>query len=863
MKLGVLLAGAMSVSCALAEETFVDEMEITADTTIDVAAGDVKRIDYLWAAEPHTVTKTGEGALVLATVGTGISVDVQEGTLASVRQLVSPKFADNPQSVRIDCNDRSKMTVNAAGKVSVIKDADTGVNKCNDWSMGLPHVTDETLNGLKLLDFGALKNRNTDFKTGDDAGMMGFSVGSTREFVYVWKDRDDVIDFDNGGTEFNGPCVLGNDPSYWTRNVGGSGLGFGAYSVGMGDKVKANIYLDGRHILYTERIGRGFHLFHNSFSADKTAHSISTLGYSVPYEGGIVLAEIICYSNLLSAAQSARIDAYMRSKWFGANLAGLKLGANATLDVSAVKFDVGTLTYAEGARVVGASNFCCRAVSDASTGFLHLDGPCALEGVSPSVAFDGDAVVSSSGAAHVPSVSSGTGTVVKRGAGELELVATPDIETLKVEEGTLNVSPLLTRRAMAHLDANRTDTMTIAESDGRKFVSKWCDTTVDTNYFSSTSWRHYYTSAGETSTLVRKPYLAENEVGDLTMMDFGTFYNVNHTDGWGACLEKTHCGSCYHDVFVVFKDYPEVKDYPYADGVTAFGGPCYFGYEYNWNRGVGGNGKGFPLHTTGCPGGMWAPLSANYVNLDGEFVNGTTFVPGDGVHVLANRVAQTVDGNPGTSLQSVGGNWMYKTKDADGNAVYNDFGGIKIGEVFLFEDYLADDERMRITRALNGKWRGAENPCGIPAVEVSAGATCKLAYADVEANAVALGGTVEAKSLCATTLVYTAGAKVAGAYRLKAGQTLTVAGNATDGYVPLAADKAVLEKGGVIAFASPVPLAMTDTPIKILDCTDATLLGRKFEVTGIPEGYRGFVTVASDGVYVTVSLPNGLMFIVK
>jgi len=723
-------------------------------------------------------------------------------------------------------------------------------------------VTDY-LNGLKLLDFGAFKNRTTGLQTGDDAGMFGFGVGLTREFVYVWKDRDDVIDYDNGGTAFTGPCVIGNDPSYWSRNTGGNGLGFSAYADGMGAKVKENIYLDGRKIPYTERIGRGFHLFHNSISSGSAAHSISTLGYSVPFEGGLVLAEIICYSNLLSAAQSARIDTYLRSKWFGAGLAGLTLGANATLDVSAVKFDVGTLTYAEGANVIGSSNFCCKAVSDASTGALHLDGPCMVEGVCPSLAFDGDAVVSSTGGSHVPSVTSGTGTVVKRGAGEVELVAAPEIETLKVEAGTLNVSPLLTRKANFHLDANRTDTMTIAESEGRKYVSEWRNTTPGTtNSFRATTWR-YYKDEGLTTTLIRKPYLAENEAGALPMLDFGSFHDAAHPDGWGACLER-YCGaSYYHDVFVVFKDYPEVKNYPYVDGTTKFKGPCFFGYQYNWNRGEGGNGTGFPLFSTGSPWGMWHPLDANRVNLDGEYVHGRDYVPGDGVHVLADKVAEAMDDHPGTPLESVGGNWMSTVKTAQGASVQGIFGGVKVGEVFMFVDYLDDAERLRITRALNGKWRGAENPCSVSTLEVSAGATCKLPYADVEANAVVLNGTVEAKSVCATSVVYTVAAKVTGTYRLKAGQTLSVAGSATDGYVPLTADKAVLEQGGVIAFTSPVTMAMTDTPIKILSCTDATLLGKRYEVTGIPDGYRGFVTVGADGVYVTVSRPNGLMLIFR
>jgi len=147
MKRIVASIGMLAASYAMAAETLVDEIELTKNTNIVVAAGDTLKVDYLWASASCVLTKSGAGTLVLATVGTNVFVDVQAGTLASARQLVSPKFADNPQSVRIDCNDRSKMTINGVGKVSAIKDADTNVQKCSDWSMGLPHVSDETQNG--------------------------------------------------------------------------------------------------------------------------------------------------------------------------------------------------------------------------------------------------------------------------------------------------------------------------------------------------------------------------------------------------------------------------------------------------------------------------------------------------------------------------------------------------------------------------------------------------------------------------------------------------------------------------------------------------------------------------------------------
>ena len=72
---------------ASAQETFVDEIELSSNTNISVAAGDVLKIGYLKADSQVVVAKTGAGKLVLASVGGGgsVLVDVQEGTLASAK----------------------------------------------------------------------------------------------------------------------------------------------------------------------------------------------------------------------------------------------------------------------------------------------------------------------------------------------------------------------------------------------------------------------------------------------------------------------------------------------------------------------------------------------------------------------------------------------------------------------------------------------------------------------------------------------------------------------------------------------------------------------------------------------------------
>ena len=66
------MAVALSVAAnASAVETVIDELQITADTNITVAAGDALRLEYVWATAPYTVTKSGAGKLTLAVIGIG------------------------------------------------------------------------------------------------------------------------------------------------------------------------------------------------------------------------------------------------------------------------------------------------------------------------------------------------------------------------------------------------------------------------------------------------------------------------------------------------------------------------------------------------------------------------------------------------------------------------------------------------------------------------------------------------------------------------------------------------------------------------------------------------------------------------
>ena len=864
MKRIVASAGLLAASCAFAVDTVVDEVEVVADTNIVVAAGDTLRIDYLRASAPHTVTKTGVGKLVLTVVGGGdnITVDVQEGTLASARQLVSPKFADNPHSAHIDCNDRSTMSIDkSTGKVDAIKDVDTGVKKCGNWWMGLPHITDETLNGLNLLDFGALSGNGV--QTGDDAGMLSLSAGLTREFIYVWRDRDDAIDYDNGGTAFNGPCVLGNNSSFYNRSSGGNGLGFAPYSYGVYQKMKDNVYVDGVRVPFWGvedhdrelRVGRGFHLLHNSIAADKTAELVETLGYSYPQKGGIVLAEVICYSNLLSAAQSARIDAYLTAKWFGAKLGSVTLSAGATLDVSAVPLKIGQLDAGNGGKIVGWTNLVYETVCGTATvgaGDTYVSA--GTSGEAPDLAFETEARLTVEETNRVGNVTAEVDKLTKAGDGELIVADPDDLSVIKVDGGTLMVSPLHVKGAEYHVDATRTDTITTAEENGKDLITEWRDVDRTDRKLTPTTWRK---PQFDTSHLVRKPFLTENALAGKPMVDFGTFADANHPDGWGAeiCPNKTFNDSNgLREIFAVWQDYPELKNEPYFYPDTKFCGPSLFGMQYHWYRGKGGNGESFPMHYEGAPGCMYGDM-----RVDGAVVNAQTTRIGDGIHVLAQRIK-----SPGAPFEELGGNYQTGAKKPDGTTVQGVYGGLMIGEVLMFKEPISDTKRSRIEGALRGKWTGAVNEWSYDSLDVAAGATFKQPYTDLRVGTVALAGTVVASSLRAETLTYSGdAAAIDGALELADGGAIEIQSDGAGGFRMLTASSVSVSGKGTIRFAVRPDDSLLGQEIKLVDSASVTLgsSGWKSTLADLPT-MRAYFVAKEDGLYVGFR-PTGMMLIFR
>lgn len=847
----------------------VDAVEISADTNVVVEAGRTLKFEYVYGESSVTVTKSGAGRLEIATSShTNLSVNVVEGTFASARPAAIPMTGEFKPVLRVDASVTNTFTfakANGTNFISKIVDAD-GNNERWLTSWGgeykKPYLADEKLNGMSLIDFGTYYDRDVACFAGGWGGNLALNKFNDvsgfvlKEFFYVWKDRDDIFDAPLvEGAEFRGPSVLGNDGDYFLRGMGGAGKGFEIMSDGMWGTYKNSFIIDSKKVARTFRPSKGFHLLRNRANeTSRPARNLTTIGVNAYNRGGFILAEIVAYSNQLSEATALRIEAQLQAKWLGTKLNTVTVRNAATLDVGAFKFNVKTLDITGSANVAGATNLCFDTLAKASgdlamRGVFEIDGR--IQPLVPDMSFDGDARISVAGESRVQTVSATTGRLEKLGDGELRMVD-PNVSNVTVTAGTLNVSPLEVRSAEYHLDATRFDTLELTMSDdGKKLVSAWRDIEDSSRaYVKCESWLPV---RFDESHILRRPYITENAAGNMPMVDFGTYFSAHHRDGWGGCLNGSPRPGGLVDIFVAWKDYPEVKNIELSDSANVITGPCFLGMEYHWARGRGGDGAGFPIHYPEAPSSMYKPLNTGLVMVDGVDANGVTDRIGDGVHVLAQRIS--ADSPQGFSIQTLGGCDQARVflKDTD-DMQRGVFGGLMIGEVLMFKRHLSDRLRMRISGALCSKWRGGTNEWAYGSLKVASGATLKHPHADLVPETLELAGTLSSVSVKPGILkVEGDSAEIVGELRLAEGGTVNVVGDPENGFASVKASSVRAGGKGSIAIGFASAGAHVGEEFRIVESDDVQAdADFQWRVTALQgTGVRGKLKAKSDGIYLS------------
>ena len=870
----ILVATALTLSARLAfsaTET-IDELALTEDTTVTVASGDVKHVEYISGTAVAMLTKEGGGTLEVAIVGnTNASFFVNGGELKFVRPGRLALDAGDA-AFHVDSSDadaRETTLENGTNFVTKIKDAEGRSTYATKYSTRPnPYLAEETLNGLAVLDFGTMQGSGL---TGYGAAMQWSEMHVPNEIFYVWADYEGLKDLVTTANSIGPTPVNMQFAGY--RGKGGAGEGFKLFNT-LPDRMATNLKVDDQKATSTTILGEGWHLLRTYTSTVWTDASID--GYAArgfgyrpngpsPY-GGFRLAEMVVCTNYLTAAKREYVNFYLRRKWFGGYpVKKVVLAEGATLDATAAPVAIAHFETTGNTTVRGMENLRLSVASGISTNVLVssgvYDAPDASVSAIPNLGFVADGEIAVASGTNAANIVGGVGTFRKRGAGSLNIgYLGEDFDSLDVAAGSLTVSPLLTPAAALHVDAADNAAFTVSEENGTNFVTRWED--VSRNGQAAVQTGENYAYGGKAT--INRPFRVANRQNGLPMVDFGSMADAEHQDGWGAMLNVANPVAAKSQprltsdefgvlqLFSVWEDDPAVFDRaPVEDGAGLLKpavGPSLYGNGYSWYRGAGGNGEGYPFCAMQGPASVREEMWLDNVRFYSQYVRFTAI--GRGAHLMDQRIG---NGDGGSSLSRLGGNQDCQTTNGP-YAAKGVYGGVRIGETMAFRYALPNKQREQIRMALGVKWFGTDTyslKYGFEDVAVTNGAALTMPYADVAVTNLTLAGTISARSLAVKNLDLTGEAVVSAPLTVGAGGRITLNWNGVDGFACATVSSLTIEAGGTLE------LNGVGTPPS---CGSSYKVFGTETVSGSPAGWiwrsadrsmRVYLEKRAEGLYVT------------
>lgn len=363
--------GAVFSPCVANDE----EVTLTANTTINVPAGQTKHIEFLLGGN-YTITKTGAGRLEIGIVtNTSVKFDVQAGTLA----FPNPRTITLTNTVlHLDASLASSLVTTSAGGTNFVtrwNDADGGSLYATTRSgRPNPFVARKHANGFDVVDFGSLYCDSPEVEEnfrgvlrGGYGAAMDFSskVQNTWDYLWAAADYEGTKNLISGSiTNIPGPTVLGNKRNQANRGRGCNGVVPMLFDekVGANTGWHYNYTLNGTGASWSTRPTEQSNGIMNClmhYGAKNTVQELHGLGFGKgTYDnvswgtyGGLRIGEIFLFNRRLQEAERLLLNVALIRKWNMMAINSVTVASGATLSLAGHRTIVSTVTIADGGRL--------------------------------------------------------------------------------------------------------------------------------------------------------------------------------------------------------------------------------------------------------------------------------------------------------------------------------------------------------------------------------------------------------------------------------------------------------------------------------------------------------------------------------